>query len=54
MNINNNLYTAIITPMFDNGDVDYFSFEKLLKFRAFSLNCVNSFIDTPVIYPQTG
>jgi hypothetical protein len=23
-------------------------------FRAFSLNCVNSFIDTPVIYPQTG
>ena len=34
MDINNNLYTAIITPMNDNGDIDYPSFEKLLRFQA--------------------
>ncbi len=34
MNINNNLYTAISTPMDNNGDIDYPSFEKLLRFQA--------------------
>ena len=34
MNINNNLYTAIITPMLNNGEIDYISFEKILKFQA--------------------
>ena len=33
-NINNSLYTAIITPMLDNGDVDYPSFEKMLRYQA--------------------
>lgn len=34
MDINNNLYTAIITPMDENGKIDYSSFEKLLRFQA--------------------
>lgn len=34
MDINNNLYTAIITPMDENGEIDYSSFEKLLRFQA--------------------
>lgn len=34
MQINNNLYTAIITPMLDSGKIDYPSFEKMLRYQA--------------------
>lgn len=31
ININNNTYTAVVTPMFDNGEIDLVSFERLLR-----------------------
>ncbi|BCD92447.1 4-hydroxy-tetrahydrodipicolinate synthase [Francisella halioticida] len=34
MNINRDLYTAIVTPMLDNGEIDYCSFERILKYQA--------------------
>lgn len=33
MDINNCLYTAIITPMSDNGSIDFESFEKLIRIQ---------------------
>ncbi|WP_245323082.1 4-hydroxy-tetrahydrodipicolinate synthase [Francisella sp. LA112445] len=34
MNINKDLYTAIVTPMLENGEIDYCSFERILKYQA--------------------
>lgn len=31
ININNNTYTAVVTPMFGNGEIDLVSFERLLR-----------------------
>lgn len=31
ININNNIYTAAVTPMFENGEIDLVSFERLLR-----------------------
>ncbi|MED7819889.1 MULTISPECIES: 4-hydroxy-tetrahydrodipicolinate synthase [unclassified Francisella] len=34
MNINKDLYTAIVTPMLNNGEIDYDSFERILRYQA--------------------
>ncbi|WP_119329019.1 4-hydroxy-tetrahydrodipicolinate synthase [Cysteiniphilum halobium] len=31
INLNNNIYTAVVTPMLENGEIDFISFERLLR-----------------------
>ncbi|AJI45403.1 4-hydroxy-tetrahydrodipicolinate synthase [Francisella tularensis] len=35
IDINNRLYTALVTPMFEDGSIDWISFEKLLKTQEY-------------------